>query len=306
MWDSLRAALEKGDPRRIFVGRISPNSTRVIRTAKNTPKRRQKVRPRKRVVVARRRKVIGAVGTAVRLTVFTAAVAVIAVGAYRYMRSAPRFAVTHIAVEGNMHVTAREIIEHSGIAEGQNIFRVSLTDSAEAIRQIPWVRDARLWRNLPGDIRIEIAERVPVALVPSRELFLMDGTGKILASLSESENVDAPLITCASLGPLKPGDSLSAEGADQALEIIRLIEAMRVADDIGISEINIDDPENIVMIAGGSGASIYMGAGDLAGKLWRLTKVVRSIRSNGRLTAENLEKVDLRFGATVPTRIRGG
>jgi cell division protein FtsQ len=303
--DSLRSLLHKGNPRRIFAGKFSRDGTRVIRTARNAPERRQKVNRRKRVLVARRQKVAGIVGTVVRLSLVAIAAGFIAVDVYGYMHSSPRFSVTHIAVEGNIHVTALEVIARSGIAEGQNIFDISLGESAEAIREIPWVLDARVRRHPPGQITIDINERTPVALVPAGELLLMDDTGRIVAGLNAAENVDAPFITSSKFGRLKPGDVVQTEGIAKALEIIRLMNSMGIAHDIVISEISIDDPRNIVLIAGRSGANIFLGNDDLEGKLWRLGKVVRAIGKNGGRKIADLKKMDLRFGAIVPTRIEG-
>jgi cell division protein FtsQ len=298
--------VKKGDPRRIFVGNFSGSGARVIHTAKNAPDRRQKVRPRKRVLVARRKKVAGAAGSVTRLALFVAAATFVAVSAYRYTRSSPRFLVSHIAVDGNVHITAREVIARSGIIEGQSVFEVDLDESAAAIGEIPWVREARVLRRLPGRVHIEIIEREPVALLPSKELLLMDETGKIVADAYSSGVVDAPLITGGALGPLKPGDVARAEGLDEAIEIVRLMGALGVAAHIGVSEINIADPTNITLVTKRSGANIYLGTGDMEGKLWRLTRVVRAINAKGSRKTARLEKVDLRFGSIVPTRIGDG
>ena len=304
--DSLRGLLHKGNPRRIFVGKFSRDGARVIRTARNTPERRQKVSRRKRVLVARRQKVARIVSPVVRMSLLAVITGFIAVDVYGYMHSSPRLSITHIAVDGNVHVTALEVIAQSGIAEGENIFDVTLDESAEAIREIPWVLDARVRRYPPGQINIDITERKAVALVPARELLLVDETGRIVAGFHNAENVDAPFITSQNFGPLEPGDVVQTEGIGEALEIIRLMNSMGIANDIGISEISIDDPRNIVLIAGRSGANIYLGNNDLEGKLWRLTKVVRAIgKDKGRKVAD-LKKMDLRFGAIVPTRIEGG
>jgi len=305
-WAGLRSLLQRGDPRRIFVGKLSRDNTRVIQTARSAPQRRQKVSRRKRVLVARKKKVATAGVVVARFVLFGAAVSFLAVDVHGYMFSSPRFVITHIAVDGNVHVTARRIIAESGIAEGRNIFRVGLAESASAIRRIPWVLDARVRRRLPDEIHIEVIERRPVALVLSREIYFMDPTGKVVAGFDAAEGLDVPFITARDLGPLKPGDTVRTNGIADALEIVRLMDTAGVADEIPISEINIDDPANIVLIARQSGASIFFGSGDMDGKLWRLAKIAGAINQSERLDMADLEKVDLRFGAIVPVKIRGG
>jgi cell division protein FtsQ len=298
--------MKRGNPQRIFVGRFSNNRTRIIRTAKNAPRRHQRVRIRKRLVVARRKKVVGVVWAVVRLVLVVGGATLLVTDVYHYMHSSPRFAITHIDVRGNAHVTAREIIARSGIAENGNIFKADLEGSAEAVRQIPWVGEATVSRSFPGQVRIEVSERKPIALVPSSELFLMDESGKIIAPYVAAEKIDVPFITVSRLGSIRPGDVIEPPGLDDAVEVIRLMESMGVSDEIRISEINIDDPKNIIMIAGESGASIYLGVGDLKDKLWRLTKVVEAVKKSKRLKMAELERVDLRFGAIVPAKAGGG
>jgi len=304
--DALRGLLHRGDPRRIFIGKFSRSGARVIRTAGNQPQRRQKVRCRKRVLVAKRQKITRIAAAAARLSLLAVVAGLLAADVYGYMHSSPRFSIEHIAVDGNVHVTAREIIAQSGIAEGQNIFDIGLDESADAIRRIPWVLDARVRRYPPSQISIDITERVAVALVPARELLLVDETGRIVSGAHNAENVDAPCITSKNFGLLGPGDVVKTEGIGEALKIISLIKSVGVANDIDISEINIDDPSNIVLIAGRSGANIYLGKGDFEGKLWRLTRIVRAIAKNKGRKASDIKKMDLRFGAIVPTRIEGG
>jgi hypothetical protein len=81
---------------------------------------------------------------------------------------------------------------------------------------------------------------------------------------------------------------------------------MNLAESLGISEINLDDPTNIVMIAEQSGANIFMGSGDFRGKLWRLAEIVGAIDGDKNLRIANLERMDMRFETIVPARFRGG
>lgn len=304
-WNSLRTMLERGNPRRFFAGRFFKGKTRVIQTAKNSPRRRQIVKRRKRVVMARKKRIAYAATSAVKLALFTAALAVLGIHVLEYMNSSPRFSIAHIAVTGNSHVTARKIITESGIVEGEKIFRINLARSAAAIREIPWIRDVRVQRMLPNEVHIEVTERKPAALVLSKDIFYIDSEAKVVTGYDSSEGIDAPIITAKALGPLKPGDTVEIEGIAEALDIIRLVDTMGVAENMRISEINIDDPANILMIAEQSGANILIGSGDLEGKLWRLARVARTINYNKRLRTANLQKMDMRFEAIVPARFGG-
>jgi cell division protein FtsQ len=305
LWDKLRAILERGNPRRIFVGKLGGESTRVIRTAKSAPQRRQKVKTRKRVLVARRKRTAAAVVSVVKLVLLVGASVIVLRSVFHYAHSSPRFTIAHIAVENNTHVPAREIIAYSGIAEGENIFRPSLGESAAAIAEIPWVRDARIQRKLPDEIHITVTERTPFALILSDELFYIDRDRTIIARFDPLESVDAPVITARTLGPLHPGDVVETAGIAEAIDVIGLIKAMRVSDTIRVSEINADNPRNLLLIEETSGASIYLGSNDFKGELWRLIQTAEAVRNDDRFSMADLERMDMRFGAIVPATFRG-
>ncbi len=304
VWDNLRAVLKRGDPTRVFVGKLVKENTKIIQTAKTTPRRRQKVKRRQRVLMARKKRIARAALSAVKLLLFGAALTVLTVNVLRYVRSSPRFSIAHIGVKGNTHTTARAVIQKSGIVEGENIFRVSLADAKAAIEEIPRVRRARVERKLPDEIYIEITERQPLAPLLSSELMCIDDEGEVFAKFSPSEKIDAPIITGRTLAGLKVGDTVKAEGIVEALEIIRIMNEMNVRESIRISEINIDDPANILMVEQQSGANICVGSGDLRGKLWRLARVAETINQDERLQIANLEGMDMRFEAIVPAKFK--
>jgi hypothetical protein len=76
--------LQKGDPRRIFVGRFSSEKTRIIQTAKNSPKRRQKVARRQRLIVARKKRIMRAATFSAKLAISAAVLILLAISVFDY------------------------------------------------------------------------------------------------------------------------------------------------------------------------------------------------------------------------------
>lgn len=303
-WTGLHRMLDKGSSRRSFAGKFLSNRSRVIQTARTSPQRRQRVKRRKRILVARKQRISRALVSAAKFALLMAVSTILMMKVIRYMYSSPSFAIAHIAVTGNAHVTARQVIDESGITEGNNIFRVSLSDSAEAIEKIPWVHVARVDRFLPNEIKIEVTERKPIALVLSQKLFLIDEEAIVVAEFDASEKPDAPIITARAMDTLNPGDVIKLDGISEALEIVRLMSAMNLQESISISEICIDRAPRISLVAERSGAHIVLGVGDLEGKLWRLAIIVTAINGDEHLRAASLEKMDMRFQSIVPTKFR--
>ncbi len=300
--DKLLTLLKRSNPRRIFVGKFSSDKTKIIQTARNTPRRRQKVSNRQRVVVAKRKRIASAVVSAVKLSFLLAASMMLTVNIVRYMRSSPRFSISHIGVGGNTHLTAREIIEQAGFAEGRNIFTVSLHDSAASVQQIPRIRSAVVQRRLPGEIYIDVTERNPLALVLADTLFYVDEEGRVLSRLDFSERAPLTVITGKDLPGIDAGHYLEGEDIKNALTLAKTLKEMNLSETLSISEINIGDPQNIFLVAEQSGATVVLGTGDLRGKLWRLAKVAEAITQNKTMDISDLKRVDLRFEAIVPAQ----
>jgi cell division protein FtsQ len=303
-WNIPGKGSEKAATRRIFAGKLLSHNSRVIRTAKSSPQRRQTVKRRKRILVAKRQRVIRALVSTAKLSAFVAALTILTIDVLDYVYASPRFSVVHIAVAGNTHVTADQLIEKSGIIEGQNIFRVSIRDTVSAIEQIPWVDRARVDKVFPNEVHIEITERKPVALVLSHKLFLIDGERKVMSEFDASEGLQAPIITAKQIDGLKPGDTVEIAGISEALDIVRFINDMNLEECIGISEICIDAAPNISMIAERSGANIMLGSSDFEERIWRLTRVAGAISRQQSMRLANLESIDMRFKSIVPAKFK--
>ncbi len=303
--EAMRRLLLRQNRKPIFAGRFFSDGTKIIQTARTTSRRRQKVKPRRRLVMAKRQRVLHLLFFSAKVCVVSATAAVFSLHVYRYATSSPGFAVAHIGVIGNTNVTAQTIIERSGINEGQNIFSIRLAAAAAAVSEIPRIRSTVVQRKLPDEIQIRVTERQPAALMLSKDLCVLDQEGKVIEQYVPSENIDAPIITGKQLAGLAVGDFAEGDGIAEALQIIALLGEADVAGSVRISEINIDDPDNIVIVAQQSGATIYLGSGDFSAKLWRLARVNDEINHNDRLQLATLERMDMRFDGIIPAKFNG-
>lgn len=311
LWDSLKERvakiLRRPDRRPFFAGKFLRSSgTKVIQTAGNVPRRRQKVKPRRQIIVAKKQKVRRTILLSVKIVVATAAVGALVFNVTRYLLSSSRFSIAHIGVIGNSNVTAQMVIEESGLAEGRNIFRLGIAQAATAIADLPRVRSAVVRRKLPDEIQIEISERQPAALILAKELLLLDDERKVIGCFDPAKETDLPLITGKVLRGAAIGDVLDSHGVEQALQVIDTLAEPVIANSVKLSEINIDDPENILIITEPTGASVYLGSGEFRDKLWRLAQVTEEIKRNERLRVATLESVDMRFESIIPAKFIGG
>jgi hypothetical protein len=63
---------------------------------------------------------------------------------------------------------------------GENILGLDIAALKARLRSSPWVADATVGRTLPDTLKVEITERVPLALAEVERLYLMDKNGGLI------------------------------------------------------------------------------------------------------------------------------
>lgn len=95
------------------------------------------------------------------------------------------FEVLHVRVTGVERMNERRVYERVLSQRDRPMPLVELADIREDLMQLAWVKDARVSRQLPGTLAVDIVERVPHAVLtkPDR-LVLIDATGVELEPIS--------------------------------------------------------------------------------------------------------------------------
>jgi cell division protein FtsQ len=74
--------------------------------------------------------------------------------------------VDHVVVNGAAHTTEADVRAAAAIGQGQPMAYLDTRAAAHRIEALPWVASASLRRDLPGTVRIDVVERVPVVATP--------------------------------------------------------------------------------------------------------------------------------------------
>ena len=82
----------------------------------------------------------------------------------------------------------------SNVLEDVNIDN-KITKIAQVIEGHPYVKAARVSKHYPSEIRIEIMEREPIAIVNMDPMFLLDESGFVLPNLGNLNNHDLPIMS---------------------------------------------------------------------------------------------------------------
>ncbi len=91
-----------------------------------------------------------------------------------------RLRVAQLEVRGNHFLSEGEVRELIGPVVGESILTLDIQALKERLRGSPWVADATVARRIPDGLRVEIRERVPLALAELDRLYLMDAGGGLI------------------------------------------------------------------------------------------------------------------------------
>jgi cell division protein FtsQ len=161
-----------------------------------------------------------------RLKRVTLVLGVLALGvAAAAAAQSPLLDVDQVTVTGIAHTPERAVRRAAGIHTGDVLVAVDLGAVADRVEELPWVDRARVTRDWPSTVRIQVTERTVAAIVQVTEdrAALVDSRGRVLssepwASDSEPGAGDAPLVLTGIEGRVTEGEQLSGDAQD-ALEL---------------------------------------------------------------------------------------
>jgi cell division protein FtsQ len=160
----------------------------------------------------------------------------IAFGAKRILNSLffanSDYALKAVEVTSDGNLTREAILRAADVAEGKNIFSISLPKVREELGALPQVEESRIQRILPNKLVISVQERRPVAWVVPREAnagsfnfenaYLVDRRGILLKTKSLApEYLGLPLIIGVDTSNCQAGQPLEEDDVKAALDLIR-------------------------------------------------------------------------------------
>ena len=143
------------------------------------------------------------------------------------------FRVSDIQVIGNVRYTAQEIIDVTGVKNGDNLFTVDRSRLAREIQnRLPYIKTVSVRRALPDGLVITVTEGQAVAAIEQDgRWWLMDSAGKLLEMTSSPSGYAA--IT--GISPLAPAAGTNlATSEEQRPRLTLLRELLEALEDNGL------------------------------------------------------------------------
>jgi cell division protein FtsQ len=195
----------------------------------------------------------------------------------RLIRAHPYFAVRDIAVHQPGRLAPDAIRAAVGIEPGTSIWDVDVDAAAVRLRSLPWVRSARVRRELPQRVVVTVREYRPAAIValadPDGALYYVAADGHIFTRVAADDGHDLPYLTGLTAKDLTGDDALGPRAIRRALKLLRATE--RTNDGLGEpSEVHIDRRHGLTLLAVRPKVPLELGWGGFETKLARFGRVL--------------------------------
>ncbi len=216
-------------------------------------------------------------------------------GAYRgvaLIAASPSLQIGHMVVRGHERMSTGEVLALVEGLRGQNILGVSLEEWQTKLLSSPWVESATIRRVLPSTLEINVRERRPMGIGRiGATMYLIDHRGVIVDEYGPAyADIDLPIIDGLGSSPQDGGSIVDIARAEFAARVIaELSTRPEIAKQV--SQIDVSDLHDAVVILDGDPALLRLGDNEFAGRLQQYIDLAPALRE--RLPA--IDYVDLRF-----------
>ena len=192
----------------------------------------------------------------------------------QYVRTADAFSIRNVLVEGNQQLGDMQVRRIARLRLGANIFEVSPVEARDHLLDHPWIEEAAVRRRLPGELRIEVVERRPVALVALDHLYLVSDDGTVFKRLGVDDPVDLPVITGLESRRFYEDYTYRTAVLPRSLAVLQDYEGAGLTAREPVSEIHFESPEDIALFVGQDGMHLRLGRGQHRQKFRRLRRIL--------------------------------
>lgn len=213
----------------------------------------------------------------------------------------PYFAVREVVVRGNRRLAPDDVRRAAGIEPGISIWDVDCRTAEERLVAEPWLRTARVRRELPGRVVIAVREERPVAILTTTRgagapaLYYLATRGRVFAPVRAGDPRDFPYVTGLDADDLDGGEAFGPRAVRRALELLRV-----AARSGPVSEVHVDRTHGLTLLPVRPTVPVEVGWGRFAERLARLPAVMH--QWTGR--EAEIVSVSLEFDDEVIVRTR--
>jgi len=218
------------------------------------------------------------------LAIVVGASTAVAWSVHRYAMTTPRFGIQSVALTGNSRLTQGDVIEQGGIELGKNLFSFDTHAAEEKLVKNPWVASAKVTRELPNALKVELVERKAGALAALGErLYLVTKEGEPFKEVKAEDPTDFPVVTGITAAELGRDRAGALERIRTAVGILDKYGTLKLARIYPAEELHLEPSGHAVLTIGKQGITLALGLPPYARKLAMAAEVMGELRAKNRV-----------------------
>lgn len=187
------------------------------------------------------------------------------------------FTITEIHIEGLESIARKDAEQGMGVREGMNIWKVSPPEISSRLEEMPRVKTAEVERSLPGELRIAIIEKKPLALVPYHGYYLELAADGVFIGIRDEYKGDLLLVNGLLWGRMDVGTGIPDRVRGDILQVF--LDNLNERESLPLGEVNVEDPEKIIGYSWDGMEVRFGGKEDLSKKIEVLDQIYYRILS---------------------------
>lgn len=196
----------------------------------------------------------------------------------RWVRSAPEFALTEIAIEGETRLSEAELRAVADVHLGDNAFARSPEEVRAALLGHPWIADADVVRRLPGTLRIDVREHEAVALLLVEHPYLIASDGTVIKRAEAGDPMDLPIVTGVERARFVTDLGFRTQLLATVVALIDEYESSGLSTRATLAEVHVEPGDELTLFVGDDATEVRLGAGPYRRKLERFARVLDELR----------------------------
>ncbi len=157
------------------------------------------------------------------------------------------FKINTVAVTGESVYSQKQIVEKSGIIVGENLFRIDEEEVSQLLsKELPYIKNATIKRELPDTIIIEVEATKGVACIENNKSYIiLDDTGKVLDKAQAKLKEPLPIIKNVTVKNVEEGSIIELSNKKRNDTLPQILSAIENTDLDSLTEINLNNVNDI-------------------------------------------------------------
>jgi len=223
-------------------------------------------------------------------------------------------AVTHtdyfrteaIKVSGLSRLTEAAILTQAKIRTGDNLLAINLGLVRKRLLAHPWIATARVAREIPGTICIEITENQALAVLDLGRKFLINTNGRVFKEHSPDDPQNLPLVSGIAYADMSLGDDALSPAMTAAVQVLQISQAQASAIPYAqIQEVHMDPAMGVTLTAWQDQRRIKLGFAPFESKYQRVKQLLPYLRHSDKwqgfdtIDANNPDRIVVQLGSSL-------